>query len=289
MLYQNGQLLLALLVFLTTILFPLLNLLGIMTLLVSLKFKGPFFFQRPLLHFLHHIQPWNMLEVFMLAILVSVVKLGDIADILPEIALIAFVVLIFILAALNARLDFHQLWQQLSDQPLIQRQRIPYSLQKTGAYLLAAMILYIPANLLPVMNIVLLGQGQPDTLMGGILHLIQGGMWPLALIVFVASVFVPLLKLIVLSVLVVSVQWHAQWKPLDRTRLYRLTEFVGRWSMVDIFVIAILVALVQFGALAHIDANAGSLSFAAVVVLTMFAAHSFDPRLIWDECEKKKQ
>jgi paraquat-inducible protein A len=118
--------------------------------------------------------------------------------------------------------------------------------------------------------------------MQGVLHLLEGGMWPLALIVFVASIVVPVLKLVVLSGLLISIRLRSQWNPVERTRLYRIMEFIGRWSMVDIFVIAILIALVQFGNTASIYPGLGALSFAAVVVLTMFAAHTFDPRLIWD-------
>jgi paraquat-inducible protein A len=144
------------------------------------------------------------------------------------------------------------------------------------------MLLYVPANLFPIMSVVWLGQGEPATIIEGVQQLIAEGMWPLALIVFVASVFIPLLKMLVLALLLMSVQLGSTWRMRDRTRLYRITEFVGRWSMVDIFVIGILAALVQFGTLATIEPGIGSLSFAAVVVLTMFAAHSFDPRLIWD-------
>lgn len=160
--------------------------------------------------------------------------------------------------------------------------RIPNSIQKTWALVIAAMMLYIPANTLPVMSVVYLGKSQPDTILSGVMHLLHEGMWPLALIVFVASIFVPMLKMIVMAWLLISVQLKSSFRPKDRTRFYRISEFIGRWSMVDIFVIAILAALVQFGSLASIEPGAGSVSFGAVVVLTMFAAHSFDPRLIWD-------
>lgn len=159
-------------------------------------------------------------------------------------------------------------------------------MQKTTALLIAAALLYIPANTLPVMSMVYLGAPQADTIMSGVFDLIEEGFWPLALIVFVASIIVPLLKLLMLSVLVASVALKSRWRPRDRTRIYRLTELIGRWSMVDIYVIAILVALVQFGNLATVHAGVGSMSFAAVVILTMFAANTFDPRLIWDAMEK---
>ena len=165
--------------------------------------------------------------------------------------------------------------------------RIPNSLGKTTALLLASFFLYIPANILPVMTVVYQGTGEADTIMEGVIHLLEGGMWPLALIVFVASIVVPILKLLVLAGLLISIAIRSRWNPAERTRLYQIMEFIGRWSMVDVFVIAILVALVQFGNSASIYPGIGALSFASVVVLTMFAAHTFDPRLIWDNLGKQ--
>ena len=169
--------------------------------------------------------------------------------------------------------------------------RKPNSIARTWALVIAAIILYVPANVLPITKVTSLGMTQSDTIMSGVIYFIQTGMWPIALVIFVASVFVPLLKLFMLLFLVISVQRRSTWRPKDRTRIYRITEAVGRWSMTDIFVVTILVALVHLGALANIEAEAGAVFFAAVVVITMLAAMSFDPRLIWDvkepqdECE----
>jgi paraquat-inducible protein A len=163
--------------------------------------------------------------------------------------------------------------------------RKPHSLARTWALMLTAYILYIPANLLPVMTVVMSGRGEPDTILSGVKALIEGGMWPLAMVVFFASITVPVLKLLVLTWLLISVQRKSRWRPRERTVLYRLTEGIGRWSMIDVFVISILVALVKLGALATIEAGAGALAFSGVVVFTMFAAMSFDPRLIWDALE----
>jgi paraquat-inducible protein A len=160
--------------------------------------------------------------------------------------------------------------------------RKPRSLERTWAYLIAAAVCYLPANLLPIMSVRTLGSVESDTIMGGIVYLLTHGMWPLALVVFVASFCVPLLKLVVLTGLLISVHRRSSWRPVDRTRLYRITVAVGRWSMVDVFVVTILVALVHLGALASIEAEAGAVFFGAVVVITMLAAESFDPRLIWD-------
>jgi paraquat-inducible protein A len=153
--------------------------------------------------------------------------------------------------------------------------------------MLAALILYIPANILPVMTVISMGEGDPDTIMSGVILLLEHGMWPIALLVFFASITVPVTKLIVIIYLLLSVQYKSKWRPRDRTMLYRVTEAIGRWSMIDIFMISILVALVKLEAIATIEPGAGATSFAAVVILTMFAAMSFDPRLIWDAMEDK--
>lgn len=164
----------------------------------------------------------------------------------------------------------------------------PNSIEVTWALLIASIILYIPANTLPVMSVYWLGSGKPDTILSGAYHLLAAGQWPLALVVFLASIVVPLLKIITLLFLLISIQRQSRWRPYDRMRLYRLVEYIGRWSMVDIFVIAILTGLVQFGNLATVQANAGSLSFAAVVVLTMIAARTLDEHLIWDITQRQE-
>ncbi|MEE4376765.1 MAG: paraquat-inducible protein A [Candidatus Competibacteraceae bacterium] len=160
--------------------------------------------------------------------------------------------------------------------------RRPNSLTRTWALVIAALILYIPANVFPIMTVTSLGNAQSDTILSGVIYLLVHGMWPLALLIFFASVLVPLLKLVILIYLLISVQSRSRWRPRDRTRLYRITEAVGRWSMVDVYVVTILVALVHLGNLASIRAEAGAVFFGAVVVTTIFAAMSFDPRLIWD-------
>ena len=164
--------------------------------------------------------------------------------------------------------------------------RKPASLERTWALLIAAAVCYIPANVLPVMMVTSFGQVASDTIFSGVVYFLTHGMWPLALVVFVASIFVPVLKLAVLAFLLISVQRRSSWRPVERTRLYRIIEAIGRWSMVDIFAITILVALVRLGNLASIDAGPGAVFFGAVVVITMLAAESFDPRLIWDRIER---
>ena len=165
--------------------------------------------------------------------------------------------------------------------------RKPDSVTRTWAFLIAAIVLYIPANVLPVMKTSSIFGSQNDTIMSGVVYLWVSGSWPLAVVVFVASVLVPMAKIFALAFLNASVQMRSTWQPEQRTRLYRVVELVGRWSMLDIYVIAILVALVQLKAIATIQAGPAAIAFAAVVVLTMIAAMTFDPRLIWDPLENR--
>ena len=160
--------------------------------------------------------------------------------------------------------------------------RKPSSISRTWALVLAAVIFYIPANVLPITTVISLGKAQSDTIMSGVIYFLHTGMWPIALVIFLASIFIPLMKLLVLIFLLISVQRKSTWRQQDRTRLYRFVEVIGRWSMVDIFVVTILVALVHLGGLATIHAGPGAIFFGAVVVITIIAARSFDPRLIWD-------
>lgn len=167
--------------------------------------------------------------------------------------------------------------------------RKPNSLARCWALVLAASILMFPAQMLPITITSALGHTQADTIISGVIYFIHSGMWPIALVIFVASVFVPFCKILILIMLMLSVQLRWRWRPKDRTRLYRITELVGRWSMVDVYVVTILVALVKLGAVATIDAGPGAAFFAGVVILTMYAAEYFDPRLIWDAMEENNE
>jgi len=161
------------------------------------------------------------------------------------------------------------------------------SIARTWALMIAAYILLIPANVLPIMETGSLFGSQRDTILSGVIYLWSSGSWPLALLVFFASVVVPLAKLAALTYLVLTIQRRHTHRARERTRLYRLLKFVGRWSMLDIYVVTLLAALVQLQSLATIKAAPGAIAFGAVVVLTMFASMTFDPRLIWDHAKVK--
>ena len=166
------------------------------------------------------------------------------------------------------------------------RERLPWrqrkSNERSAALLLAATVLYVPANWFPIFYIDLLGQTESDTILQGIVELFGSGMAPVGLVVFFASIMVPLLKIMGLFGLLLALRRGGAGRRLGRTRLYRVIEQVGRWSMIDVFVVSLLISLVQFGALASFRPGQGAACFACVVILTMLAAQSFDPRTIWE-------
>lgn len=322
-LYESGLWPLASLVFAAAILMPLMKLMTMIYVLLPLHFHRRPPAMARVFRLVETIHPWAMMEVFLLGVMVAYVKLADLATIELGIALFAFVGVIILMIAADRALDPRDVWDKVSPQATDQlldghghahlvschacdqlfqvtdsahsacsrcgadlHKRKPNSITTSWALTVAASILYIPANTLPIMTVVHFGQGAPATILGGVKLLIHAGMWPIAALVFFASVAVPVMKLVCLVYLLVSVQRRSHWRPRDRTLLYRVVEAVGRWSMVDIFMISILVALVSLGSLATIEPGAGAVAFAAVVVITMIAASAFDPRLIWDITEE---
>ena len=165
--------------------------------------------------------------------------------------------------------------------------RKPFALVRAWTFLVCAIVLYLPANLLPIMETESILHSQSDTIMSGVVFLWREGSWPLAVIVFVASIVVPLLKMLALLTILIAVHHGVRVHCADLARLYRLLEKVGRWSMLDVYVVAILVTLVQLKLLATVTPRGGALAFGAVVVLTMLATMSFDPRLIWDAAREE--
>jgi paraquat-inducible protein A len=321
-LYAQGMWPLALLVLLTATLVPLVWLLSMAYVLMPLWLGRLPWRVAHVFRIAELLRPWAMMEVYLLGVIVAYVKLSDLARLELGIALFAFVGLIVLVIAAEAALEPHEIWQRLGPQasarllgrlrgrPLVSchdcdqlvlmvplparaaahcprcgagiHRRKPNSIARTWALVVSAAILYVPANLLPVMTIIHFGRGEPNTILSGVKELIQAGMWPVALLVFFASITVPVLKLIGLVFMLITVQRRSRWRLCDRGVIYRVIEQVGRWSMVDIFMISILVALVNLGTLATIEPGVGAICFAAVVIITMTASMSFDPRLIWD-------
>ena len=165
--------------------------------------------------------------------------------------------------------------------------RMSHSLQKTLALVIASIIFYIPANLLPMMHVQTFAGTESDTIMSGVIYFMETGSYLIGGVIFIASILVPVLKMLILLYLIHTVRHHKAAKPKERQRLYLLTEVIGRWSMVDVYVVAIMIPLVHFGALSEIHAGSGAWFFLLVVILTMLAAMSFDPRLIWDTAKER--
>lgn len=160
--------------------------------------------------------------------------------------------------------------------------RKPDSLARTWALLIAALIFYIPANVLPVMYTSLLGSGSDSTIMSGVVAFWSTGSYGIALVIFTASVAVPCAKFLSLGLLLVTTRSGSPWARRERSKLYRMVEVIGYWSMLDVLVVAVIAALIRFQGLADIEPRIGILFFGVVVILTMLSAMSFDPRLIWD-------
>jgi len=261
-----------------------------------------------------HLRPWSMLDVYLLGAVVAYTRLNRLADVVIGAGGYALAALVLVLVLIEQSLGRQRIWRAIGDpamyapapgEPWILclgcelvlatsgRRRCPRcgahlvarrpgSLSTTAAFTAAGYILYLPANVLPVLTITRFGRTDPYTILGGVRDLATAGLWPLALLVLFASIIVPVFKLAGLTWFLVATRLHSSQLLRERTALYRLIDFIGRWSNIDVFMISIVSALLQFGTLTTVDPGPGIASFAAVVILTMVAAHAFDPRLMWD-------
>jgi len=314
---------LAAVVLFVTVLAPLGRLAGGLYVLIRAHERHPPRHLRRVFALAERLRPWSMIEVFLFGVFVAYVKLGDLVTIGLAAGVYALFALTIVLVWIDSALDRETVWERLDHQdrpdavprggiagaigcetcglvsapgPGHRRcprcegalhPRRPNSVQRTWALVIAAAILYIPANYYPVLTVVQLGAGQPSTILGGVEELIAARQYPLAALVFSASIAVPMLKLIGLSAMLIATQTRRAGWLRDRTRLYHVVRFIGRWSMIDIFMESLLGALVVFGAVITIEPGVGALAFCAVVILTMFAAETFDPRLMWDAASSR--
>jgi paraquat-inducible protein A len=309
---------LALAVVFVTVLAPIAKVAGTLYVMVRAREAMPSRHVRRVFALIERLRPWSMIEVFVFGVFVAYVKLADLVHIGLAAGVYALLALTFVLIWSDAALDREAVWERLAGPPasppagcggsgelvgcetcgLVSpwrrddrhcprcdsalHPRKPDSVARTWALVIAAAILYIPANYYPVLTVVQLGAGQPSTILGGVEELIAARQYPLAALVFFASIAVPVLKLVGLSVMLIATQIGRVGWLRDRTRLYHVVRFIGRWSMIDIFMESLLGALVVFGSVITIEPGVGALAFCAVVILTMFAAETFDPRLMWD-------
>jgi paraquat-inducible protein A len=265
------------------------------------------------------LRPWNMLDVFLLAAVVAYTRLGQLAEIAVGAGGYALAAYVLVQVFVDQMPGRDRVWRAIDDPAKYspppgtrsilcldcdlvagadagtdgRRRRCPRcgarltlrrpaSLAITAAFSIAGLVLYLPANLFPVLSITRFGHTEAYTIMGGVRDLAETGLWPLALLVLLASIIVPALKLASLTWFLLAIRWRSARLLRQRTALYRFVRYIGRWSNIDVFVVAMVVGLVQFGFITMVEPGPGIVSFAAVVVLTMIAAEGFDPRLMWD-------
>ena len=321
-LLAQGWELVAALVFGVTLLAPAAKL-GILLLALGGRHSLPPRLLKAALRWYRPLSPWAMLDVYLLGFLVAYTRLTGMASVQLDTALYALIGCMLATAAADGSLDLEGLWRALDQRdtppppgvgdetigceacgllnhataegepcrrchaPL--RRRKPHSISRAWSLVLAAALLYVPANLYPFMVVTQLARTQSFTIMHGIVELAQAGLWPLALLVFFASITIPLAKLLIMVVILVTTQLRRPTLLPLRARAYRIIDFVGRWSMIDVFMVSILAALLRFGQFANVRADLGASCFAAVVVLTIFAVNAFDPRLMWDALDAAQE
>jgi paraquat-inducible protein A len=319
-LFRRDMAELAAAVLFVTVVAPFARLTGMIYVLVRSHEASPPRHLRRIFAWAVKLRPWTMIDVFVFGVFVAYVKLGALVTIGLAAGVYALLALTVVLVWIDSAFDRETLWERLDhgdaldsgdgdrmvgcetcglvnplqsehqlcrrcDSPLHVRK--PDSIMRTWALILAAAVLYVPANYFPVLTVVQLGAGEPSTILGGIEELISARQYPLAALVLFASVLVPLFKLVGLGVMLIATQTRSVGWLRDRTRLYHTVVFIGRWSMIDIFMESLLGALVVFGSVITIQPGIGAIAFCAVVILTMFAAETFDPRLMWDAATER--
>ena len=306
---------------------PVLRVVLMTYVLLALCLKQPPAHLRVAFRDAERLRPWAMVDVFLLGLFVAYTELPSMIHVEIGVGLYAMIALMLVLVVADVCTDTQAVWEAMEQRGLTQvgqvhpmtavgalacqccglvsargRERRPHclrcgveieegkpdSIARTWALVLTAAMMYVPANVLPVLAFDQLGSGSPHTIIGGARELINAGMWPLAALVFLASIGVPCLKLAGLVLLLVAAQRGTLWQLRQRTALYRLVRAIGRWSMIDIFMESVLIGLVQFGSVVTISPGAGAVAFAGVVVLTMLAAESFDPVLMWSEAQRRR-
>ena len=315
---QQGMWMLSIVVLGILVVAPGLKLAGLVAVLAGARFKRPPRWLGPIFRYVKKISPWAMVEVFLLGMFIAYTRLDKLAEVFLEPATYLFGGVLLCTIAAESTMDEETIWDLTEDGRSDDEQgnhphimcngcgrlerspegercwrcdavlhvRPPHSAGHTAALTLAASLLYIPANLLPVMTIKRLGHGEPSTILGGVIELAKANLLPLALLVFTASFIVPMMKIISLTTMLIATHYRSEWQLRRRTKLYRIVDAIGRWSMIDLFVLNTLVGLVHMGFLASVTPNWGSPPFCGVVILTMLAAESFDPRLMWDAAHK---
>jgi len=311
-LWDQGFFSLASLVAAFTVALPCAYLLMLIWVLLALRFDfgGPL---GSLFRWVQHLRPWMMIEVYLVGCFVAYSRIKVVATI--EIGVGGWCLLgaslLFLLTL--TQLDERTVWESLPVDAAIGKGnetiactvcdlivtgavdgghcprcaatlhvRKPDAIRRTTALVITGFLLYVPANVIPVLTTVRLGRSDENTILSGVLELVHNDLWPLAIIVFSASIILPLLKLCGLSWMLIATHLRSRRLLVGRTRFYRMIDLVGRWSNIDVFAVSVLIAALRFGALTEVHAGTGLVAFAAVVIITMVATSVFDTRLMWD-------
>lgn len=312
-LWNQGFLSLASLVAVFTVVLPCIYLSALLWTLAALRFDigGPAV--GGLFRWVQHLRPWMMIEVYLVGCFVAYSRIKVVSTI--EIGVGGWCLLgaslLFLLTL--TQLDERTVWEALPVKAVVGdgRETIacttcdliatavhdgsrcprcgatlhirkPDAIRRTTALVITGFLLYVPANVIPVLTTVRLGRADENTIMSGVLELVHNDLWPLAIIVFSASIILPLLKLCGLTWMLLATRLRSRRLLVGRTRFYRMIDLVGRWSNIDVFAVSVLIAALRFGALTEVHAGNGLVAFAAVVIITMIATSSFDTRLMWD-------
>ena len=319
---QRGMWEISAVVIITLVVMPAVQFALLLTVLVGVRLPKPPAFLPRVFAWVERIRPWSMIEVFLLGVFVAYTRLKAIAEVDVGPGLYALGGVMVCLIAADVELDHETVWDKLQSLGLLHLREPPATQKRIGcdccrlvlnapsgwpcprcgyrlrhrkrqsslrawSLLFAATVLYLPANILPILTVIRFGRGQPSTIMEGVVELMQAHMWPLAALVFLASILVPMLKLLSLTTMLLVTHSGSAWRLCGRTRLYRFVVGIGRWSMIDVFMLTVLVALVHMGFIATVLPGSGAVCFASVVVLTIFATEAFDPRLMWDSAEAR--
>ncbi len=331
--YRNDYYFVSLMVLLSAVVFPLVLLSGIFFVSLALHQKRKSPLLAPIFRLFEHLEEWAMVEVYLLGILITVIKMGDSSDIHFLPGVFCFSLLVLITMAISTVIDRRLFWRMIgSDETTGVRSlpqknaelsaaglglilcpicrllapaehagqgcprcgerlhlRKPESYTRTWALILTSALFFVPANLLPIMRVDFLGVPDRSTILDGIIYFFEHGSFLIGLIIFTASILVPIFKIVGLAILLLT-RWPCNLRLLQqKTRMYRFIAFIGRWSMLDIFVIALLTVLVDFGFFTSIHTAPAATYFCIVVASTMFAAITFDPRIMWDTCTAEEE
>ncbi|ROV59413.1 paraquat-inducible protein A [Vibrio ponticus] len=314
-LFEEGFVFLALLVAFCSSIAPLLVCSSVVAAHIALKIRA-FKLLKPALWIIQHLKHWVMIDVFLISVAISCFKLQDYSDLFVGVGLYGLILLQLFTVLLVSRVSVRRYWeayQAESEYPFEHKDvhctvchlsqpnndkcvrchhslahRTPNSMQKTAAYLLAASIAIFPANLIPISILLTNGKRLEDTIFSGVAALVKNGMSGIALIIFVASIVVPVAKIIGLAYILLAVKFKRRIFHRQRMIIYFVVKWIGKWSMMDLFVISIMMTLVDRGQILDFTPGYGAVAFGIVVVLTMLAADSFDPRFIWDNYDESR-